>query len=123
MDARNRAAVIARTSALGIVVNLLLAAVKVVAGVLASSIAIVSEGVNNAADALTSVLTFVGAKLAGRHPDAKHPFGYGRIEYLTGLVVGYELRDWEGLRAEFLSHMEKTFPANEVVLTIETEFV
>ena len=67
--------------------NVLLAAVKVVVGLLTSSIVIVSEGVNNAADALTSVLTLVGAKLAGRHPDAKHPFGYGRVEYLTGLVV------------------------------------
>ena len=67
--------------------NVLLAAAKVAAGLLASSIAIVSEGVNNAADALTSVLTLVGTKLAGRHPDARHPFGYGRIEYLTGLVI------------------------------------
>lgn len=83
----NRDLVIARTSTLGIVVNVLLATVKVVAGLLASSIAIVSEGVNNAADALTSVLTLVGAKLAGRHPDEKHPFGYGRIEYLTALVI------------------------------------
>ena len=66
---------------------MLIAGVKIAAGLLASSIAIVSEGVNNAADALTSVLTMVGTRLAGRHPDAKHPFGYGRIEYLTGLVV------------------------------------
>lgn len=86
-DMTNRDEVISRTSALGIGVNVLLAAVKVVAGLFASSIAIVSEGVNNAADALTSVLTLLGTKLAGRHPDAKHPFGYGRIEYLTALVI------------------------------------
>lgn len=72
---------------IGIVANVLIAGVKIVAGLLASSIAIVSEGVNNAADALTSILTLVGTRLAGRHPDAKHPFGYGRIEYLTGLVI------------------------------------
>ena len=87
MTAEERASVIARTSGLGVAVNVLLAVVKVAAGVLASSIAIVSEGVNNAADALTAILTLVGTKFAGRHPDAKHPFGYGRIEYLTGLVV------------------------------------
>ena len=87
MTAAERTGIINRTAILGIVVNVLIAGVKIAAGLLASSVAIVSEGVNNAADALTSVLTMVGTRLAGRHPDAKHPFGYGRIEYLTGLVV------------------------------------
>ena len=86
-DPDTREGVIATTSALGIAVNLIIAAVKVIAGLLASSIAIVSEGVNNATDALTSVITLIGTKLAGKHPDEKHPFGYGRIEYLTGLVI------------------------------------
>lgn len=83
----NREDVITMTSGLNIVVNLLIAAVKVLIGFLASSIAIVSEGVNNATDALSSVLTLVGTKLAGKHPDEKHPFGYGRIEYVTSLVI------------------------------------
>ena len=87
MTQKERNKVIIRTSVTGVVVNVVIAVVKIVAGLLASSIAILSEGVNNAADALTSVLTLVGTKLAGRHPDAKHPFGYGRIEYLTGLVI------------------------------------
>ena len=87
MTQGERNKVIVRTSVTGVVVNVVIAAVKIAAGLFASSIAIVSEGVNNAADALTSVLTLVGTKLAGRHPDAKHPFGYGRIEYLTGLVI------------------------------------
>ena len=87
MTQKERNKVIVRTSVTGVVVNVVIAVVKIVAGLLASSIAILSEGVNNAADALTSVLTLVGTKLAGRHPDAKHPFGYGRIEYLTGLVI------------------------------------
>lgn len=78
---------IAAVSLLGMAVNLLIAAAKVIVGLLAASIAIVSEGVNNATDALTSLLTLVGTKLAGMHPDEKHPFGYGRIEYLTGLVI------------------------------------
>lgn len=86
-DPDSREGIIAATSALGIAVNLLVAAAKVILGLLASSIAIVSEGINNASDALTSVLTLVGSKLAGKHPDAKHPFGYGRIEYLTSLVI------------------------------------
>ena len=78
---------IIRTSLIGILVNLLIAAVKIVIGTLASSIAIVSEGINNATDAGSSFLTYVGTKLSGKHPDEKHPFGYGRIEYLTGLVA------------------------------------
>jgi len=86
-DASAREDIISMTSALGIAANLLIAAVKVLLGVLGSSVAIVSEGVNNAADAFTSVLTLVGTRLAGKHPDRKHPFGYGRLEYMTGLVI------------------------------------
>ncbi len=83
----NREAIITRTSWLGIVANVLIAGSKVLVGIMASSIAIISEGVNNAADALSSVITLVGTKLAGKHPDEKHPFGYKRIEYLTGLII------------------------------------
>lgn len=86
-DPDSREGIISATSGLGILVNILMATVKVVIGLLSSSIAIISEGVNNASDVLTSVLTLVGTKLAGKHPDEKHPFGYGRIEYLTSLVV------------------------------------
>lgn len=87
LDPDSREDVITATSGLGIAVNLLIAAVKVVIGLIASSIAIISEGVNNAADALTSVLTLVGTKLSAKRPDEKHPFGYGRVEYLTSLVI------------------------------------
>lgn len=87
LDPDSRDGIITATSGLGIAVNLLIAALKVVVGTLASSIAIVSEGVNNASDAATSVLTLVGTKLAGKHPDEDHPFGYGRIEYLTSLII------------------------------------
>ncbi|MCQ2540957.1 MAG: cation diffusion facilitator family transporter [Lachnospiraceae bacterium] len=83
----SREGIITTTSWLGILTNLLVASVKIIIGALASSIAIVSEGVNNAADVFSSVITLVGTKLATKHPDEKHPFGYGRIEYLTGLVI------------------------------------
>lgn len=82
-----RESIIAVTSGLGIFVNLLLAVLKIALGLLVSSIAIVSEGANNATDALSSVLTLIGTKFAEKRPDEKHPFGYRRIEYLTGLVV------------------------------------
>ena len=84
-DQRKNAIVL--TSLLGIVVNLLIAGVKILIGVLTSSIAIVSEGVNNLSDVLTSFLSLVGAKLAEKRPNEKHPFGYGRIEYLTSLTI------------------------------------
>ncbi|MDD7583593.1 MAG: cation diffusion facilitator family transporter [Tractidigestivibacter sp.] len=78
---------IVRTSSLGIVANVLLAALKAVVGVVSNSIAITLDAVNNLSDALSSVITIVGTKLAGRAPDKRHPMGYGRIEYLTAMVI------------------------------------
>lgn len=86
-DPSSRESVITVTSGLSIAVNLLTAVVKIIIGTLTASIAIVSEGINNCTDALTSVLTLLSAKLANRHPDAKHPFGYGRLEYLASLAI------------------------------------
>lgn len=78
---------IVKGSAIGIVGNMVLVAFKLVVGFASHSIAIVLDGVNNATDALSSVVTIVGTKLAGRRPDARHPFGYGRVEYLTSVVI------------------------------------
>ncbi|MBQ2896364.1 MAG: cation transporter [Oscillospiraceae bacterium] len=83
----SREGVVVTTSALGLLVNLPVAVVKIVIGLLSSSLAILSEGAHNAADAATSLLTIVGTKLANRRPSKKYPFGFGRIEYLTGLVI------------------------------------
>lgn len=86
-DPESRDGVVVTTSALGLLLNLPIALVKIVIGLLSSSLAILSEGVHNAADAATSLLTIVGTKLASRRPTKKHPFGFGRLEYLTGLVI------------------------------------
>lgn len=86
-DPDSREGIIATTSGIGILANIFIASAKIVIGLLVSSIAIVTEGANNATDALSSVMTLVGAKLARKHPDEKHPFGYGRIEYLSSLVI------------------------------------
>lgn len=88
MNTQTRQKIMSRTSIIGILVNLAIAAAKILLGMGVSSLAIISEGINNATDALSAVLTLVGTKLSGKHPDEKHPFGYGRIEYLTGMVVG-----------------------------------
>lgn len=83
----SRDGVVVTTSALGLLLNLPIAAAKIIIGLLSSSLAILSEGAHNAADAATSLLTIVGTRLAARRPTKKHPFGFGRIEYLTGLVI------------------------------------
>lgn len=83
----NREKVIIRTSIIGIIANLFLAGFKAAIGLLSHSIAVVLDAVNNLSDALSSVITIVGTKLAGRLPDKKHPLGYGRIEYLTAMIV------------------------------------
>lgn len=83
----NRSKTIVRTSIIGIIANVLLAAFKAVVGLLSNSIAIVLDAVNNLSDALSSVITIVGTKLAGKGPDKKHPLGHGRVEYLTAMVI------------------------------------
>ena len=86
-DPNTREGITITTSALGISVNTVLAIVKILVGVAVGSIAIISEGANNASDSATSLITIVGAKLSTMHPNKKHPFGFGRIEYLTSLVI------------------------------------
>lgn len=78
---------IVRTSIVGILANVLLAAFKAVVGMLSHSIAITLDAVNNLSDALFSVITIVGTKLAGKPADRKHPFGYGRIEYISAMLI------------------------------------
>lgn len=86
-DGNNRDKVIVRTSIVGILVNVLLAAFKAVIGIMSNSIAVILDAVNNLSDALSSIITIVGTKLAGKLPDRKHPLGYGRIEYLSAMIV------------------------------------
>ncbi len=78
---------IIRTSIMGIIVNALLAALKLVTGIVSKSIAITLDAVNNISDALSSVITIIGAKFAGKQPNKKHPFGHGRVEYLSAAVI------------------------------------
>ncbi|MBE6737953.1 MAG: cation transporter [Ruminococcaceae bacterium] len=76
-------------SLLGIGLNILLFAGKLTAGTLSGSIAITADAFNNLSDAGSSVITLIGFKFAGMKPDTKHPFGHGRIEYISGLVVSF----------------------------------
>ncbi|MBQ6191735.1 MAG: cation transporter [Bacteroidaceae bacterium] len=83
----DRSQQIIRTSWIGIAANVLLAGFKAAVGVLASSVAIVMDAVNNLSDALSSVITIVGTKLSQRPPDRKHPFGFGRVEYFSAIII------------------------------------
>lgn len=79
--------IIVRTSVIGILANVFLAGFKAVVGFISGSIAVTLDAVNNLSDALSSVITIIGTKLAGKRPDKKHPYGYGRIEYISAIVI------------------------------------
>ena len=78
---------IARVSLLSILANVALAAFKAAVGLAASSISIVLDAVNNLSDALSSIITIIGVKLAGKKPDREHPYGHGRFEYITASII------------------------------------
>ena len=86
-EADNRDKIIVKTSTIGIITNIFLATFKATIGILSNSIAVILDAVNNLSDVLSSIITIVGTKLAGKKPDKKHPLGYGRIEYLTAMIV------------------------------------
>lgn len=83
----DREKTIVRTSIIGIIANVFLAAFKAAVGLISNSIAVTLDAVNNLSDALSSVITIIGAKLGAKKPDKKHPLGYGRIEYLSSMIV------------------------------------
>ena len=79
--------VIIKTSVIGIVTNIILVVFKATVGLIVNSIAIVLDAVNNLSDAISSIITIIGTKLAGRKPDKEHPYGHGRIEYFASLII------------------------------------
>lgn len=80
---------IIKTSILGIIVNIILVAFKMTVGLIVNSIAIISDAVNNLTDAISSIVTIVGTKLANKPADKDHPFGHGRIEYFASVIVAF----------------------------------
>lgn len=83
----DRKRIIIKTSIIGIFVNLILVVFKAAIGILVNSIAIVLDAVNNLTDVLSSLVTIIGAKLANKAPDKKHPYGHGRIEYFSSVII------------------------------------
>lgn len=108
----NREKTIVKTSIIGIFANLMLVGFKATVGLLSNSIAIITDAVNNLSDALSSIITIIGTKLAGKAPDKKHPYGYGRIEYITSLVVSTIVL-YAGITA-FIESVKKIIAPEEV---------
>ena len=87
LDNNIREKEIIKTSFIGIIGNFFLVAFKAFVGIIAGSISIIMDAVNNFTDALSSIITIIGTKLAGKKPNKKHPYGYGRIEYITSTLI------------------------------------
>ncbi len=83
----DRNKIIIKTSVKGIIVNVMLVIFKAIVGFAVNSIAIILDAVNNLSDALSSIITIIGAKLAGKQPDKEHPYGHGRIEYIASAII------------------------------------
>lgn len=118
---------IIKTSFLGIGVNVFLSILKLVIGYISSSIAITLDAVNNLSDALSSVITIIGTKIAGKEPDKKHPFGYGRVEYISASIISV-LVLYAGVTALIESvkqiiHPEKPFYSLPVLIIVATGVV
>jgi len=78
-----------RAGVVGIIVNLLLASTKLLAGILSASMAIVSDALNNLSDGVSSVITMIGFKLSQKPADAEHPYGHARFEYVASFVISF----------------------------------
>ena len=79
---------IVATSSIGIGGNVVLVAMKAIIGIITGSIALIVDAVNNLTDALSSIITIIGTKLSNKKPDRKHPYGHGRVEYVTSTIIG-----------------------------------
>ena len=117
----NREKAIVKTSIISICANLMLVGFKATVGLLSNSIAIITDAVNNLSDALSSIITIIGTKLAGKAPDKKHPYGYGRIEYITSLVVSAIVL-YAGITA-FIESVKKIIAPEEVDYNVTTLIV
>ena len=115
----NREKIVIKTSIISIVSNIILAGFKATVGIIANSIAIISDAVNNLSDALSSIITIIGTKLAGKKADKKHPYGYGRIEYISSFLVSAIVL-YAGITAlvESIKKIIKPEPTNYTTVTL-----
>ncbi len=113
---QDRSRVIVRTGIIGIIANIILVAFKAFVGIAANSSAVISDAANNLSDALSSLITIIGTKLAGKAPNKKHPMGYGRIEYMSAFIVSAVVL-YAGVTA-FIDSVKKIITPGEVDYSI-----
>ena len=89
MDEIKREKEIVRTSFVGIIGNIFLVGFKAFIGLISGSVSIIMDALNNLTDALSSIITIIGTKLSNKRPNKKHPYGYGRIEYITSTLIAF----------------------------------
>ncbi len=124
----NRDKIIIRTSIIGIVTNVLLSGFKAFVGLLTGSIAIFLDAVNNTSDALSSVITIIGTKLSGKKPDKEHPYGHGRGEYMTAMIIAAIVL-YAGITSfieavkKIISPTTPDYPAASIVILISAVIV
>ena len=115
-EIQNRGEVIVKTSIVGIVANLFLVTFKAIVGVLSNSIAVILDALNNLSDAVSSIVTIVGSKLSEKKPTKKHPMGYGRIEYMSAMIVSFIVL-YAGITAA-ISSVRNIFEPKEPTYTV-----
>ncbi len=114
----NRGQKIIQTSLIGIIVNIVLVIVKALFGILAGSIALLLDALNNLTDVISSVVTIVGYRMASKKPDEDHPLGHGRIEYISAVIVAIIIL-YAGITA-FYESILKIITPTETVYSIYT---
>ena len=112
-ESRNK--IIIRTGVIGIIVNIMLVIFKAIVGFFSGSIAIILDAVNNLSDALSAVITIIGAWYAGKKPDKEHPLGHGRAEYISASVISLIVL-YAGFTS-FIESVKKIFEPNEISYT------
>ncbi len=115
---------IIKTSIIGIIGNILLVAFKGFVGFIAGSIAIIMDALNNLTDALSSVITILGTKLSNKKPDKNHPYGYGKIEYITSSIIAFlilfagSMAIYESVRSLINYYNDKVMPSFDIYALI-----
>ena len=116
----NREKEIIKTSFIGIIANIMLVGFKAFVGFIAGSISIIMDALNNLTDALSSTITIVGTKLASKRPNKKHPYGYGRIEYITSTLIAFlilfagAMAIYESIKSSIDYFQNGTMPSFEI---------
>lgn len=120
MNEKLREKEIIKTSIIGIIGNVILVLFKAFVGIIANSVSIIMDAINNFTDALSSIITIIGTKLSGKKPNKKHPYGYGRIEYMTSTLIAIlilfagGMAIYESIKSIIDHYQNDTMPSFEI---------